>query len=139
MLSMSSWGWLFMLLAQAVSPDVLEREQEWLRAYEACDELTQQRLLDENFVLTLADGTKKTKQDVVEQMRTMKSRGCPEVRYSVEADAAEKSADRVEVTGRVTDEQKSADGRVVRTTHRFRNVWRREPTRWQLMESTLSK
>ena len=113
-------------------------ERDWLDAYERSDAEAMNRILSDDFKLTLANGSVQTKGDILAQLKSAQTSGRPSPKFSTEGEQSRVEGDMVILTGRVI-QTTERDGQTRTMQMRYIDTYVKRQGHWQVMSSQLTR
>lgn len=124
-------------LSQA-EQEVKKLEREWLDAYEKRDAEVINRIVADDFKMTLSDGTMQTKADVLARIKSERDSGLPSPKLSTEDEQSRVEGDTVILTGRFI-QRMERDGQIRMMQMRYTDTYAKRQGRWQAIASQLTR
>lgn len=118
--------------------EVRKLEREWLDAYEKRDAEAMNRILADDFKLSLSNGTVRTKADILAQLKSERDSGFPSPKFSTEDVQSRVEGDTVILTGRFI-QQMERDGQTRTMQMRYTDTYATRQGRWQVIASQLTR
>ena len=120
----------------AAEQEVRKLERAWLDAYEQHDVKAMNAIVADDFIITFPDGTKQTKPQIIDSIKTPRSPANPQKFYTEDV-RARVYGETVILTGRVISEFQR-DGKSVKEQMLYTDTYVRRNGRWQVVASHLS-
>jgi uncharacterized protein (TIGR02246 family) len=117
--------------------EVRKLERAWLDAYEQHDAKAMNAIVADDFVITFPDGSRQTKQQVVDSVKAPRNPASPSLKFYTEDVQARVYGDTVILIGRVVTEYQR-DGKTVKEQSRYTDTYIKRRGRWQVVASHLS-
>ena len=118
--------------------EVRKSERDWLDAYERSDGEAMNRILSDDFKLTLPNGSVQTKADILAQLKSAQNSGRPSPKFSTEGEQSRVEGDKVILTGRVI-QTTERDGQTRTMQMRYIDTYVKRQGHWQVMSSQLTR
>lgn len=118
--------------------EVRKLEREWLDAYEKRDVEAMNRILSDDFKLTLPNGSVRAKADVLAQLKSALEVGRPSAGFSTEDVRSSVDGETVVLTGLV-NQRMERDGQTRTMQMRYTDTYVRREGRWQVKSSLLTR
>ena len=122
--------------SNAAEQEVRKLERAWLDAYERHDTKAMNAIVADDFVITFPDGTRQTKPQIMDSIKTPRNLVNP-LKFYTEDVQARVYGDTVILIGRVVTEYQR-DGKPVKEQSRYTDTYVRRNGRWQVVASHLS-
>ncbi|MBC7910977.1 MAG: nuclear transport factor 2 family protein [Pyrinomonadaceae bacterium] len=116
---------------------VRKLERAWLDAYEQRDAKAMNAIVADDFVITFPDGSRQTKQQVVDSIKAPRNPASPSLKFHTEDVQARVYGNTVILIGRVVTEY-LRDGKTVKEQSRYTDTYIKRQGRWQVVASHLS-
>lgn len=118
--------------------EVRKLEREWLDAYEKRDAAEMNRILSDDFKLTVSDGSAQTKADILAQLKSAQDSTQPSPKFSTEDVQSRVEGDTVILTGRFIQTMERA-GQTRTMQMRYTDRYAKRQGRWQVVASQLTR
>ncbi len=118
--------------------EVRKLEREWLDAYEKRDAAEMNRILSDDFKLTVSDGSAQTKADILAQLKSAQGSAQPSPKFSTEDVQSRVEGDTVILTGRFIQTLERA-GQMRTMQMRYTDRYAKRQGRWQVVASQLTR
>ena len=118
--------------------EVRKLEREWLDAYEKRDVEAMNRILSDDFKLTLSNASVQTKADILTQLKSAQESGRPSPKFLTEDVRSRVEGETVVLTGRLVQSMER-DGQTRTMRASYTDTYAKRQGRWQVVASQLTR
>lgn len=128
----------FALAQDDAGQAVQKLERAWLDAYEQHDEKAMDAIVGDDFSITLPDGSRQTKAQIMASLKRPRRQGGPSMKFHTEEVQARVYGDTAILIGRVITEYQRDGQTTSKEQQRYTDTYVKRNGRWQVVASHLS-